>query len=159
MTPTEHFNFRPATLDDAPTIARHRRSMFRDMGHDDEPALDSMSARFLPWLEAKIRANQYLGWFAAVDGGRVVAGAGLWLMDWPPHLLGSSPQRGNIVNVYTEPEFRRRGLARRLMEIALDWCKANRIDFVILHASDEGRPLYESMGFTASNEMRIKLHP
>ncbi len=72
-------------------------------------------------------------------------------------MLGSSPRLGNIVNVYTEPEFRRRGLARRLVQVALDWCKDNRIDVVILHASDEGRPLYETMGFKAGNEMRFRL--
>jgi GNAT superfamily N-acetyltransferase len=78
-------------------------------------------------------------------------------MDWPPHMLGSSERRGNIVNVYTEPEFRRRGLARRLVEAALEWCKKNNIDFVILHASDQGRSLYESLGFQPSNEMRVRL--
>jgi GNAT superfamily N-acetyltransferase len=59
--------------------------------------------------------------------------------------------------VYTEPQFRRRGLARRLIEAALEWCRENKIDVVILHASPEGRALYESLGFQASNEMRINL--
>jgi GNAT superfamily N-acetyltransferase len=48
-------------------------------------------------------------------------------------------------------------LARWLVEAALHWCKANEIDFVILHASPEGRGLYESLGFQTGNEMRIKL--
>ncbi|SRR5581483_77108 len=148
---------RRATLIDAPTIAKHRRSMFRDMGHRDEAALDGMMTRFLPWLEAKMQAGEYLAWLAVTTDNSVVAGAGLWLMDWPPHMLSSSSRRGNIVNVYTEAEFRRQGLARRLMRVVMDWCKANQIDLVVLHASDEGRPLYESLGFTAGNEMRIKL--
>ncbi len=96
-------------------------------------------------------------WLAVSAGDFVVAGAGLWLMDWPAHMVGSSARRGNILNVYTEQEFRRRGLARWLVEAALHWCKANEIDFVILHASQEGRGLYESLGFQTSNEMRIKL--
>lgn len=131
--------------------------MFRDMGDSDQVALNSMTAKFLPWVEAKMQASEYLAWLAVAAEDRVVAGAGLWLMDWPPHMVGSSLRRGNILNVYTEPEFRRRGLARRLMESALDWCKVNQIDFVILHASAEGRALYESLGFQSSNEMRIKL--
>ena len=98
-----------------------------------------------------------MAWLAVTGDDLVVAGAGLWLMDWPAHMLGSSGRRGNILNVYTEPSFRRRGLARKLIEAALDWCKANGIDFVILHASPEGRALYESLGFQASNEMRIRL--
>jgi hypothetical protein len=43
------------------------------------------------------------------------------------------------------------------MDAALAWCRANGIRAVILHSSDAGRPLYESMGFTRTNEMRIVL--
>ncbi len=45
---------RRATLEDARAIAKHRRSMFRDIGYHDEAALESMMEKFLPWLKAKI---------------------------------------------------------------------------------------------------------
>jgi GNAT superfamily N-acetyltransferase len=154
---TEGIALRRASVEDARTIAAHRRSMFRDMGYQDKTALDSMTAKFLPWLEAKMVSGDYLAWLAVTREDVVVAGAGVWLMDWPPHMVGSCARRGNILNVYTEPEFRRRGLARCLMEAALGWCRGNGIDVVILHASPEGRALYESLGFQVSNEMRIKL--
>jgi GNAT superfamily N-acetyltransferase len=156
MNTIEGITLRRATLDDARTIARHRRSMFGDMGYHDEPALDAMMERFLPWVETKIASGDYLAWLA-VSNDIVVAGAGLWLMDWPAHMVGSSARRGNILNVYTEPEFRHRGLARWLVEAAIHWCKLHQVDFVILHASQQGRKLYESLGFQAGNEMRIKL--
>jgi GNAT superfamily N-acetyltransferase len=116
-----------------------------------------MMQKFLPWVQAKLESSEYLAWLAVSNENLVVAGAGLWLMNWPAHMVGSSARRGNILNVYTEPQFRHRGLARRLVETALSWCKANAIDFVILHASEQGRSLYESIGFRAGNEMRIKL--
>jgi len=153
----EEIALRRATVEDARTIATHRRSMFRDMGYHDEAALDSMMATFLPWVEAKMTSGDYLAWLAVTAGDVVVAGAGLWLMDWPAHMVGNCGRRGNILNVYTDPEFRRQGLARRLMEAALDFCRVNGVDLVILHASPEGRALYASLGFLASNEMRIKL--
>src|SRR5689334_18985486 len=96
---------------DLETIVHHRRSMFQDMGHADHEALDRMSARFLPWLRRMMEAGEYLAWFAIEDGA-VVAGLGLWLMDWPPHMVASGDRRGNILNVYTEPAYRRRGLAK-----------------------------------------------
>ncbi len=71
-------------------------------------------------------------------------------------MAGSSNRRGNILNVYTEPEFRRRGLARRLTQAAMDWGKANGVDCVILHGSGDGRALYEPLGFEPTNEMRIQ---
>lgn len=150
-------SFRQAGVEDAEAIARHRYAMFRDLGYHDEAALDSMRKKFLPWVEAKLESGDYLGWLAVIENDLVVAGVGLWLMDWPAHMLVSSPRRGNILNVYTERPFRRRGVARALVETALYWCKVNDIDFVILHASEEGRRLYEDLGFEAGNEMRIKL--
>jgi GNAT superfamily N-acetyltransferase len=142
---------------DARIIADHRFAMFHEMGYRDEVALFAMRRKFLLWVEAKLKSGQYLGWLATTEAGRVVAGAGLWLMEWPPHMLGTNSRRGNILNVYTEPAFRRRRLAGLLVESALHWCESNGIDYVILHASAEGRALYEDLGFQASNEMRIKL--
>jgi GNAT superfamily N-acetyltransferase len=143
------------------TLIAHRRGMFHDMGYHDASALDAMCAKFRPWLVAKMEAEQYLAWLvtsAWTSGSEtVVAGAGLWIMDWPPHMVGTQARRGNVVNVYTADAWRRRGLARRLMDAILDWCRANSLDVVVLHASKDGRPLYDSMGFTATNEMRLIL--
>jgi len=150
------FPIRPATPADAGIITSHRRQMFADMGEVDQLKLDTMCAQFGPWLERKMASGEYLGWLATLPEGGVVAGAGLWLMDWPPHLIASS-SRGNILNVYTVRAYRRQGLARRLIETALDWCRARGIRAVILHASDEGRELYRKLGFHPSNEMRIVL--
>jgi len=131
--------------------------MFLDMGKYDPQKLEAMTSAYRPWLESKMAAGEYLGWFAMSEDGAVGAGLGLWLMDWPPHVIGSGLRRGNIINVYTEAPHRRRGLARTLLNAALDWCRANRVDVVILHASKEGRHLYESVAFEPTNEMRLVL--
>jgi GNAT superfamily N-acetyltransferase len=130
--------------------------MFFDMGCRDTAALEAMCAGFRPWLEEKIRTGEYLTWVAVAEGC-IAAGLGLWLMDWPPHLVGPGARRGNILNVYTHPDYRKQGMARALMETALGWCRANRIGCVILHASADGRALYQSLGFQATNEMRLLL--
>lgn len=148
---------RPATLAgaDLEAIVHHRCAMFRDMGYRDERALEVMSARFRLWLRRKMEAGEYLAWFALAPDSSIAAGLGLWLMDWPPHMVAAGEWRGNIVNVYTGPAHRRQGMARALMQFALDWCAASRVDAVILHASPEGRALYESLGFSPTNEMRL----
>lgn len=146
---------RRATAADAPLITHHRRAMFEDMGRTDHAQLDDMARRFEPWVREALAQGEYLGWFVVNESGEVVAGAGLWLMEWPPHVLDDADRRGNVLNVYTRPDYRRQGLARRLMTVILDWCREHRIPTVILHASDQGRALYESLGFFASNEMRI----
>jgi len=152
-----NFAIRQGTIDDAETIVAQRRAMFHEMGYRDEDALDTMSEAFRPWLAHKMQHGEYLAWFAVDAGGAIAAGVGLWLMDWPPSLIGPGPARGNILNVYTRPESRRMGLARRLIDAALAWCLISRVRMVILHSSDDGRRLYESMGFEPTNEMRITL--
>jgi predicted GNAT family acetyltransferase len=59
-----------------------------------------------------------------------------------------------VVNVYTEAAWRRRGIARTLMKTAMEWSVARGYDRMVLHASDAARPLYASLGFAATNEMR-----
>jgi len=157
MSLPEGFAIRRASIDDVATLVAHRREMFRDMGYSDAAALDSMAARFATWILPQMKAGVYVAWLIVTGGGTVAAGAGLWLMDWPPHMIGVGARRGNILNVYTAVEYRRRRLARYLTETAMQWCRENGVDTVILHASAEGRQLYESLGFAATNEMRIQL--
>lgn len=151
------FVIRPGTLEDVETIVAHRRSMFLDMGLGDEAGIHRMCDAFRPWLTRKMQNGEYLAWFAVALDGAIAAGLGLWLMDWPPHMLGPGRWRANILNVYTRPESRRNGMAGKLVETAIEWCRANRLSTVILHASDAGRPLYRSMGFQPSTEMRMIL--
>jgi len=146
---------RRATFDDADVLVDHRRAMFHEMGYSDAAALDSMAAAFRVWLRQKMDAGEYLAWLALSEDGSIAAGLGLWLMDWPPHMIGPGARRGNILNVYTRLENRRQGLARKLMQVALDWCRTNGIRAVILHSSEAGWALYESLGFRQTNEMRL----
>src|SRR5258708_7543201 len=96
---------RPATVVAAETIATHRWAMFYEMGYRDGAALDAMVAAFLPWVRQRLTTTEYLAWLALAPDGAIVAGLGLWLMDWPPHMIGPGAPRGNILNVYTDPAF------------------------------------------------------
>jgi len=62
--------------------------------------------------------------------------------------------QGVVLNVYTEPTWRRRGLAALLMQHVLEWAEANKVKTLVLHASGDARPLYEKLGFVPTNEMR-----
>jgi GNAT superfamily N-acetyltransferase len=156
MSLPEGYRVRRASIDDINILAAHRRAMFVDMGYRDEQALDAMAVKCHDWLLTRMNRGEYLAWLAIAPDRSIVAGTGLWLMDWPPHMIGGGP-RGNILNVYTAVEHRRRGLARELMKAAMQWCRSNGVDVVVLHASAEGRHLYESMGFAGTNEMRTQL--
>src|ERR687886_2100715 len=106
---------RAGTLADVPTIVAHRRAMFSEMGHRNRAELDLMDEKFEEWVREKLEAGEYHNWFL-MDGDNIVAGAGVWLIpDYPPNPTDQSTRRGLILNVYTDPSYRRRGLARQLM--------------------------------------------
>lgn len=130
--------------------------MFEDMGISARVPFDEAIPAFERWVGPLIESGEYLAWLAE-DEGRVVAGAGLWLIAWPPTPQSLATTRGYVLNVYTLAEARGRGLARRLTETILAHCGSAGIEVVTLHASDQGRPIYESLGFAATNEMRINL--
>jgi ribosomal protein S18 acetylase RimI-like enzyme len=138
---------RPATAADAAVLTHHRHRMFVDAGRRDNPVLHVMSQHFEPWVVRMINEGKYLGWLTEDE-------AGLLLLDWPPHPLDPhSTQRGYLLNVYVEPEYRRRKLASHLIEYALAEARRRKIRVVSLHTTDEGRALYESNGFRQTNEM------
>jgi ribosomal protein S18 acetylase RimI-like enzyme len=144
---------RLATAADAPLITRHRRRMFVDAGRRDDQVLQLMAQAHDPWVAQAITDGRYLGWLTE-DDGKVIAGAGLLLLDWPPHPLDPhSTTRGYLLNVYVEPEYRRRRLASNLIENALAEARRRDIRVVALHSTEEGRRLYESAGFRTTNEM------
>ena len=126
--------------------------MFVAMGHTTVD-LESMTRNFEAWVARKLAEGTYLGWIT-FDGESPVASVGLLLLDWPPIPFDpAGVLRGYLLNVFVEAEYRRRGLARSLLQISLDESRRRGIRCVSLHASEEGRSLYQALGFTASNEM------
>ena len=147
---------RKASVADIPEILRLRRGMYSDMHYDDAASLDQMAALTSDYLANAIPNGSFRAWLAE-DANRVVAGGAIIISPWPAHPYDLECRRATILNVYTQPDYRRRGIARRLMETMIAWCKQEGFARVTLHASDDGRPLYESLGFEVSNEMRLIL--
>jgi len=143
---------RALRVEDAAAICTHRYRMFAEMGFDIA-RLDAMREPFAGWLKPRLEDGRYFG-FVAEDAGVVVAGIGLLLLDWPPGPNHpTSDVRGYILNVYVEPEFRRHGIARTLMQRAEEEFLARGVVYEMLHASTIGRPVYEGLGWTMTNEM------
>jgi GNAT superfamily N-acetyltransferase len=154
----DEYTIRSATVDDAAAIARHRVEMFRDMGQVPTDALASrlLSASTIAIRQA-LNGHSYLGWLAIDDEDNVVAGVGVHVKRQLPRIHANEVRHGPVplvVNVYTEPAWRGKGIARALMKTVLHWAREQGFDRVVLHASDAARALYESLGFSPTNEMR-----
>jgi GNAT superfamily N-acetyltransferase len=150
------YQIRPAVPADLEVILHHRRRMFEDMGSTDSDGLDAMIKNSIPILKRGLSDGSYRAWLVTA-GEVVVAGGGIIFHESQPNPQDPKPQRAWVVNLFTEKEHRRQGLARLLMQTMLEWCRHRGMRFLYLHASDQGRPLYENLGFEANNEMRLTL--
>ncbi|HEV2046357.1 MAG TPA: GNAT family N-acetyltransferase [Chthoniobacterales bacterium] len=159
------FKIRLATLTDIELISWHRVRMFQDMGELPAGLFEAFRVQSRDTLQRMFERGEYIGWLASPENEpeRVVAGAGVQLREVPPHPQSNANGKIDIVsgrqaiiqNVFTEPESRRRGLAALLIKRIIDWTRQEGIDSLVLHASDEGRALYERLGFIDTSEMRF----
>jgi GNAT superfamily N-acetyltransferase len=163
MNASPSFRLRPAVPNDAPVLAKHRVEMFRDMGRiADEGTAAELRAASESMLGEWIASGTYVGWLAEplARPGLVVGGAGVQLRTMLPRPSRTGPGIINgpeayVLNVFVERAWRRRGVAAQLMEVVVSYTRERRLRLVTLHASDDGRPLYEKLGFVATNEMRL----
>jgi GNAT superfamily N-acetyltransferase len=155
------FRIRRATAQDAGIVAWHRARMFQDMGEVSRDAFEILRAKARARLKEWLDSGDYVGWLAtpADQPEMVVGGAGVQLQPILPRPVNASTvgedRQGTVVNVFTEPQWRRHGIAGLLMKEIITWSKDEHLDRLLLHASDEGRSLYERLGFIAGNEMRF----
>jgi len=158
---------RRATAADADTIGRHRADMYRDMGQLPVTWRNELIAVTADILRSTIVSGDYVGWLAAPDDDKsmIIGGGGALVRRRLPRVIeGERPhiapgREALIVNVFVERDWRRRGIARAILGEILAWAHEESFDSIVLHASDEGRALYESLGFRATNEMRYGGRP
>lgn len=153
------YALRPVGPDDLELICLQRRRMFEDSGRTDD-VLAPMTGAFRDWLRPRLATGEYLGWIAALDDQAPVGGIGMMVIDWPPH--PSHPlqsARGYILNLFVEPAHRGRGVANALMARATQAAQHRGLDYMILHATEMGRPVYEKLGWRQTSEMSLGLGP
>jgi len=159
------FSIRRATAADVRVIARHRAEMFSDIGSLPRSLYDRLVADTIAYLEKAIPSGEYLGWLVAPAGKpeEIVAGGGVQLRRTLPHTVNADGEavlvqgrQGIVLNVYTEKAWRGKGAARALMEAIMTWAHTSGLETLVLHASKDGRHLYETLGFVQTNEMRYQ---
>jgi len=154
---SDEVTVRQATVADVPDLVWLRRQMFEAMGFDDLAQLDIADAATAAYFAEAIPARMFHGWLAVTSAGVAVGSGGAVVDQHPPEPSNPSGQIGCIMSVVTAPRYRRRGIARRIMQVILKWLAEQGFQRVTLHTTDMGQPLYEELGFVDSNEMRLRL--
>lgn len=145
---------REAQIAELPSVASHWIAMFEEVGkHRENDFVPGWRERFVRFFAAEIERGD-AAYFVAVDGKRIVATAGGLLTDGYPAAIHGI-RIGYIFGVHVDRAYRGRGLATALTERTIAFLKARSPWAIRLHASPFGRPIYEKLGFAATNEMQL----
>jgi len=139
---------RRATLDDLEELVRLRLEFLREVGNlkggEGTAALAEAIRRYL--LE-KMPREEFMAWVAEVDG-RIVGVSGLVFFEKLPAVGNPSGREAYVMNMYTIPEWRGKGVATALLRAIIEFVKGTEVKRIWLRATEEGRPVYEKAGFS-----------
>lgn len=146
---------RRAELAEIDAAAELRAIMAREMDTDWDAEHPGWRDGFVQFFRDKqARGDAQL--FYAQRGDEIVGMAAFSVLDEYRAAAFGKP-RGWVNSVYVIPPLRRRGIARELMLAGLDWLRSRGCVMARLRTSDEGQPLYETLGFVAGREMELHL--
>lgn len=160
MTNANSVNIREAWVEEIEALVALRIALFEAMdfkASEIEAAIPSMHAYFAEHLPT----GAFRVWVAEVEG-RLVSSIGLVIHSVPPSPHNLTVQEAYVMNLVTLPAYRRQGLAKALLRHVLEAARTEGISVVTLHASNDGRSLYEALGFSTRRdvpEMVLQLSP
>jgi len=139
----ENLTFRQATVDDIPDLIDCRIRQLIDEGQSpDKDIAASNTEYFREYMES----GQMEEWVCE-DAGRIIAtGAILWFR-FPPSFTNGEGLKAYITNIYTDPDYRGRGIAPAILKILEQRAREAGVCRIWLEASKWGKPVYKKYGF------------
>ena len=96
--------------------------------------------------------------YLVYDGDTFVGCGGITFYQDMPTRANPNGRVANIMNIYTVPAYRRRGIALRMVDLLVQEARERNVKVVTLDATDAGRPVYEKYGFKRmTSEMELML--
>lgn len=146
--------YRRLTSGDLDRFITMRINQLREEGAKED--IDLRPA-LLDYYTRHIADGTFASWLA-VDGERIVGTSGMSFVEKPPYFGCPSGKIGLLSSMYTDPEYRRRGIARELLSRVIEEARRYGCGTVQITASDMGVLLYTNFGFVKNgNFMQYKL--
>lgn len=138
---------RRATIEDLKSIIRFRIDLFEEMGLlEGETKKISFQKACEQYFSQYLPDNRYLSWIAE-NNGTIVAASGLVFLQKPPTPENTSGKEAYIMNMFTLPKWRNKGIASKLLVEMINFINEIGITLISLHTTEIGRSVYEEIGF------------
>lgn len=149
---TESLLYRRAGSHDRELLTRLRLEVLRAAnGLEEDVDLSRTELESRRYYETCFPEDSHAAWLV-FDGEEVVGTGAVSFYQVMPTYHNPSGKKAYIMNMYTRPDYRRRGIAHRVLELLTAEAEMRQIDAVTLEATAAGRPLYEAFGFTAMRD-------
>ena len=146
--------YRKLTENDLETFIGMRIVQLREEGATEE--LDLVPA-LMDYYHRHLEDGTFVSWLA-LDGDRVIGTSGMSFVEKPPYFSCPSGRIGLLSSMYTDPGYRRRGIAKELLDRVVAEARAYGCGSVQITASDMGVLLYTDFGFVKNgNFMQYRL--
>lgn len=158
--PRARLRVRPAERADRELLVRHRRKMWQAIGRRTKEDLDRADPVYRRWLVRESRARRLFAYVVEDRDGQALGSGAVWLAPTQPRpgrLVRT--EMPYVLSMFTEPRARGRGVASQILRTIVRWSRDRGYARITLHASDQGRPVYERLGFVPGREMRLDLRP
>jgi GNAT superfamily N-acetyltransferase len=141
-----------ATVADISALEQLRMDYLKeDFGELTSEQKEMLLAEIDPYLRWHLGTGLMV-FVARDDEAGIVSCAWLLLIEKPPSPRFPHGRTGTLFNVYTAPAFRRRGLASKVMDALIEDARIRHLDLLELNATEDGYPLYRSLGFRNAHE-------
>lgn len=121
----------------------------------DDTDMSDVEKQSYRYYQQALRDGSHIA-YLVFDGDRFVGAGGVSFFQVMPTYHNPGGNKAYIMNMYTNPKYRRKGIACKLLDMLIRDTKAKGITSISLEATDMGRPLYEKYGFTKmNNEMEL----
>lgn len=147
-------NYRKATIEDIDLLTKTRIEVLRAAnGLSDDTDMTEVEHQSYEYYRKALHDNTHTA-YLVFDGDRFAGAGGISYYQVMPTFHNPDGNKAYIMNMYTRPEYRRQGIARRMLDILISDAKSRGIRFITLEATQMGKPLYEKAGFVPlKNEM------
>jgi ribosomal protein S18 acetylase RimI-like enzyme len=145
-----------ATLEDVQSLTDLRLDFLAEV-NGYRPTDDSMRNALRHYFTQSISAGEFVACLAFAES-QAIASSGLAFHHHPPSNRNPTGREAYIMNMYTVPEYRRRGIATKLLQMLIDKARESGCGKISLHVLPNGRSIYVKAGFAAiETEMRLNL--
>ncbi len=152
-------DYRKATIKDLEELVRTRIIVLRAANKLDESTDMSEVERQSRDYYKKAMTDGTHTAYLVYDGDKFIGAGGVSYYKVMPTYHNPSGEKAYIMNMYTAPEYRRKGIAFKTLDLLIQDAKKRGITAISLEATDMGRSLYEKYGFVKMNdemELRVK---